>query len=79
MKPDLLVANEAVSALDAAVSAGIVNLMSDLREELGHSILFIAHDLSVVRTLNDRTAVINRGDIVEEGPCLELLDTSRNE
>lgn len=73
ISPRLLVADEPVAALDVSVQAGIVNLLSDLRDEVGLSILFISHDLSIVRTLCDRVSVIYRGDIVEEQSCAELF------
>jgi ABC-type glutathione transport system ATPase component len=73
IEPRLLVADEPVAALDVSVQAGIVNLLSDLRDEVGLSILFISHDLSIVRTLCDRVNVIYRGEIVEEQNCAELF------
>lgn len=76
--PRLLVADEAVAALDVSIQAGIVNLLADLRQDVGLSILFISHDLSIVRTLCDRVSVIHRGEIVEEQPCADLFEQPRN-
>ena len=77
-KPDLLVCDEAVSALDLSVRAQTLDLLAGLRRRLGLSMLFITHDLGVVRHVADRVIVLSRGRIVEEGECAEVLSRPRD-
>ncbi len=73
MEPELVVADEPISALDVSIRAQVLNLLQDLRKAKGLSYLFIAHDLSVVRYLCDRVAVIRKGKLVELAETEELF------
>ncbi len=78
LNPKLLVADEAVSALDVSIQSQILNLIADLREKLGLSIIFISHDLSVIRHISDRIAVMYLGRIVEIGTATQIMDTPQH-
>ncbi len=73
MEPELIIADEPVSALDVSIQAQVINLLNDLREQLGLTILFVAHDLSVVKYFSDRIGVMYYGKLVELAPSDELF------
>ena len=70
----MLIADEPVSALDVSVQANIINLLTDLQETLHLSVIFVSHNMAVVRQISDRTAVMYRGRIVETGETETLFD-----
>ncbi|OZB83791.1 MAG: ABC transporter ATP-binding protein [Microbacterium sp. 14-71-5] len=79
IEPDLLVMDEATSALDVSVQAQVLDLVADIRRRQGLTLLFISHDLAVVRRVCEQTLVMRRGEIVERGATAELLTNPQHE
>lgn len=77
-QPDLLICDEAVSALDVSIQAQILNLLEDLRQSRGISLLFISHDLAVVRNVSDRVAVMYLGKVCELAPADAIFQAPRH-
>lgn len=74
MEPELIIADECISALDVSIQAQVINLMKELQKEMGTTYLFIAHDLSVIRYISDDIGIIHRGHFVEAGSKEEIFN-----
>ena len=78
LKPDAIVADEPTSALDVSVRAQILNLLTDLKKDLGLSMVFISHDIQTVRYISDRIMVMNGGKCVESGPAQDVFNNPQD-
>lgn len=76
--PKLLLCDEPTSALDASLAASVLNLLQDLRRDLGMAVMFVTHDLAAARFISDRTAVMYLGQIVEVGPTVEVISNPKH-
>ena len=79
LKPDAIIADEPTSALDVSVRAQILNLLMDLKKELGLSMVFISHDIQTVRYISDRISVMNAGEAVENGTAKEVFEHPKDD
>lgn len=79
LEPDLIIADEPTSALDVSVRAQVLNLLTDLRNELGLGLVFISHDINTVRYVSDRMCVMLKGSIIEEQPTDDLFANPKEE
>ncbi|MCI2242531.1 ABC transporter ATP-binding protein [Adlercreutzia faecimuris] len=79
LKPDAIIADEPTSALDVSVRAQILNLLMDLKKELGLAMVFISHDIQTVRYISDRIVVMNGGLAVEEGTAEQIFDNPKDD
>ena len=79
LKPDAIIADEPTSALDVSVRAQILNLLMDLKKELGLSMVFISHDIQTVRYISDRIIVMNAGQAVEQGTAVEVFNHPKDD
>ncbi len=77
-EPDVLIADEPTTALDVTIQAQILDLLKDLKDRMGMGLLFITHDLGIVRRIADRVCVMQKGEIVESGPTREIFSTPRH-
>ena len=77
LDPELIIADEPVSALDVSIQAQIINLLKDLKEKLDLTFIFISHDLSVIRYISDRIAIMYLGEIVEIGQTEEIFESPK--
>lgn len=79
LKPDAIIADEPTSALDVSVRAQILNLLTDLKKELGLSMMFISHDIQTVRYISDNIIVMNKGKAVERGTAAEVFNNPKDD
>ena len=78
-KPSVILADEITSALDVSVQGAVLNLLKGLQRELGFSVLFISHNLAVVRIVCDRVAVMRHGRLIEVGETIEVMESPQQE